>query len=153
MLQQKGCETQITWRTSSACLVYDSDRKSILFFTPQVLITCNGKMILQNLKETYNSGTDKLYMFDSGGLTTRCKWKLEITSLSFSVRVGKSIWIWDACKVNNAPANVAEFFIVQTTSCPATSATCVVSSRTRHACRTFFLVFLLMPVYVTRCLI
>jgi len=29
--QRKGFWTQITWRTSSACRVYDNDRKSILF--------------------------------------------------------------------------------------------------------------------------
>jgi len=41
--QSKECRRQITLRTSSACLVYDNDRKSILFLTPQVLITCKEK--------------------------------------------------------------------------------------------------------------
>lgn len=45
------------------------------------------------------------------------------TSLSLAESVGKSMWIWEACKVNSDPANVAEFFITQTTSSPFTSKT------------------------------
>lgn len=47
-----------------------------------------------------------------------------LTSLSLSDRVGRSIWIWETCKVNNDPAKVAEFLIIQTTSSPFTSDTC-----------------------------
>lgn len=51
-----------------------------------------------------------------------CEFK-RITSLSLSERVGNSIRIWEACKVNKEPANVAEFFITQTTSSIFTSDT------------------------------
>jgi len=62
--QSKECGRQITWRTSSACLVYDNDRKSILFFTPQVLITWQGKNNSPKLQKILCLGTYKLYIFD-----------------------------------------------------------------------------------------
>lgn len=77
--------------------------------------------------------------------TTLCylhlRWKLDkivwwclevlvITSLSLSDSVGKSIWIWEACRVNNDPAKVAEFLITQTTSWSFTSFTCTTHSET-----------------------
>ena len=62
--QSKECGTQITWRTSSACLVYDNDRKSILFFTPQVLITCKERITAHNFKEAYIKAHANYTYFD-----------------------------------------------------------------------------------------
>lgn len=52
--------------------------------------------------------------------------KENFTSLSLSVRVGRSMRIWETCKVYNDPDKVAEFLIRQTTSSPFTSVTCII---------------------------
>ena len=54
---------------------------------------------------------------------------LIITSLSLLSRVGRSIWIWETCKVYSDPARVAEFFMTQVTSSPFTSLTCIMKSK------------------------
>lgn len=52
--------------------------------------------------------------------------RAKVTSLSLSVSVGRSMRIWETCKVYNDPDRVAEFLIKQTTSSPFTSVTCIV---------------------------
>jgi hypothetical protein len=48
-----------------------------------------------------------------------------VTCLSLSVRVGRSIRIWETCKVYNDPESVASFFMTQVTSSPSTLLTCI----------------------------
>lgn len=81
--------------------------------------TPKKKTIIQQLRSTSN--IRNITKSDKHNAKDNAKF---LTFLSASVSVGKSIWIWEACKVKSDPVRVAVFLIVQTTSSPFSSDTC-----------------------------